>query len=316
MFLSNGKLYTGQDMCEGYDYIPNPETGETMAVSRATGEVSDTVPVPVGSLIYTPEDLERINERKLKQKEFLERKRSSEELGKFSFMEAGGGGLSTLKPATIARLAYLSTYLRFGTNCLYRTQRTPMCKDDLPEVMHLSVSTVDRFWKEVSPGYLNTDDAGNLILCGDSFIHGSLQKGEECGRYTKIYTDTIRNLYRTTATSNHKQLGYIFLMLPYINIEYNALCYNPFETDSEEIVYMTVSEFCKAIGHSYATSHRLRKAYSEITFDVEGKKELFCAFVYDGIHEEKAKIFINPRIIYSGSRWEKVALLASFCKSE
>ena len=316
MILSNGKLYTGQDMCEGYEYIPNPETGEVLAVRRATGEACDTVPVPVGSVVYTPEELERMNERKLKQKEFLERKRSSEELGKFGFMEAGGGELSTLKPATIARLVYLSTYLRFGTNCLYRTQRTPMSRDDLQDVLRLSASTVDRFWREVSPGYLSTDDEGHLILCGNSFIRGPLQKGDECARYTKIYTDAIRNLYRGTSTGNHKQLGYIFLMLPYINIEYNALCHNPFETDVEEIAYMSVSEFCREIQHSYATAYRLRKAYSEIMFDVDGRKELFCVFIYDGIHEEEARIFVNPRIIYSGSRWEKVDLLASFCKSE
>lgn len=210
-------------LAHGYAYQVNDD-GSTYAVNLKTGEVTDAVYalMPPGSAIITPEDFAANYERKRQQREFFLQKQVMEQLGKFCFL-AISSGLDSLSPATIARLIYLSSYLRYGTDCLYITQRTPMTASNLPDVMGLSDTTVYRFLKDVCPSYLSIDDDDNLHINTSVFRRGALSKKDGLGAYQKVYIEAVRNLYRATPISNHKQLGYIFLMLPYINIQYNVL---------------------------------------------------------------------------------------------
>lgn len=76
----------------------------------------------------------------------------------------------------------------------------------------------------------------------------------------------MRKLYIMVQPSQHKHLGYLFKMLPYVNLEYNVLCHNPLESNLDDIQLMTVSEFCGAIGYDISNWHRLNKIYK--TFDL------------------------------------------------
>lgn len=291
------------------------EDGSAYAVNLKTGEVTDAIHalIPPGSAIITPEDFAAHNKRKRQQREFFLKKQVMKPLGKFCFL-AINSSLNCLPPATAARLIYLSSYLRYGTDCLYVTQRTPMKVSDLPKVMGLSDSTIYRFLEEVCPSFLSADDNGDLHINTSVFRRGALPQRDGLGAFQKVYIEAVRNLYRATPVSNHKQLGYIFLMLPYINIQYNVLCKNPYETDIAHVETLTVREFCNLIGHSYSTVARLREAYSRIRFMVNGQQELFCAFVSDGSSLDDARIFVNPHVFYSGTDPERVEVLGHFCK--
>lgn len=299
---------------DGYNY-QQLEDGTVLAVSLKTGEVTEArhATIPAGSVIMTPEDIAAQIERKRQQQEFFLQRKSNEQLGKFFFL-AINSTLNSLSPATVARLIYLSSFLRFGTDCLYITQRTPMKVSDLQKVMGLSDTTIYRFLKDVCPSYLFSDEDENLHIDTSIFRRGGLPKKEGLGSHQKVYIDAIRNLYRATPISNHKQLGYIFLMLPFINIQYNVLCKNPYETDILHVEPLTVREFCELIGHSYSTVARLRDAYSKIRFVVNGQPELFCAFVSDGNNLDDARIFVNPHVFYSGTNHRNVEILGHFCK--
>ena len=300
----------------GYDYREN-EDGSIQAVSLKTGEVSDAVHalIPPGSAIITPEDFAANNQRKRQQREFFLQKQIMGQLGKFCFL-AINNSLNCLPPATAVRLIYLSSYLRYDTDCLYITQRIPMKVSDLQKVMGLSNATIRRFLERVCPSYLSVDHDENLHINTTIFRRGTLPKKDRLGAFQKVYIEAIRCLYRATPISNHKQLGYIFLMLPYINIQHNVLCKNPYETDILHVEPLTVREFCVLIGHSYSTVARLREAYSRICFSVNGQQELFCAFVSAENRLDNARIFVNPHVFYSGSDPEQVEVLGYFCKSQ
>ncbi|MGN0394923.1 MAG: hypothetical protein ACI4EF_06135 [Coprococcus sp.] len=110
-----------------------------------------------------------------------------------------------------------------------------------------------------------------------------------------------------------ESLGYIFKMLPYINLEYNVLCKNPLEQNLENIEFMSLAEFCHAIDYDISQLSRLLKIYKSLTFEVKTKQERFCAFVYDGLDRGSARIFINPHILYNGSSYSQVKVLGKFC---
>lgn len=292
------------------------DTGAWRCIRLSTQEEIDVdiVLAPAGSGIKTPADVEAEKALKEQRHRFLEQKEQLKQLGQFCFL-AIENGFSAISAATAARLVYLSTFLRYGTDSLYLTKRTQMKKTDLPEVMGMSATTAFRFFKEVSPEYLQVDDNGNLSLSGQIFKRGKLDKGNESRAYQKVYIDMVRKLYKGTPLSNHKELGYIFAMLPFINIEYNVLCKNPYETDISNIEMVTVREFCEAIGHSYSTVSRLLETYSKICFFIDGGVEQFCKFVSDSNDIDNAWIFVNPRVVYSGTSPERVKILGAFCKS-
>lgn len=300
-------LQTGSKTnCLGYDYIVDSETGEELAVQRATGEVSQAirVTIPEGSFIITPEAREAAKKRREQQLEYFSEKQIPKILGRF-YCLALDNHFEKLSPIAVARLVYLGTFIKYGTDRLYLTERTPLTKKLLPEVMGVSEDTVSRFLEEVQE-YIFEDEEHNLHIQNPTFIRGKLPS--ENGGYQKIYIDAARKLYTETPVKNHKQLGYIFLMLPFISIEHSILCHRPFAKDVKDIQPMTLKEFCEAVGLAYnrTTISRLKKGYSDIQFMVHGFPELFCAFVSDGQNHDRDRIIVNPRILYSGRDPEQV----------
>lgn len=132
----------------------------------------------------------------------------------------------------------------------------------------------------------------------------------------QFYIDGVRKLYRATKTKYHSRLDYLFKMLPFINIEYNLLCYPEFtmETNLEKIELMSMAEFCDWIDYDVKHLNNLVSEYREIRFDVGGRQERFCALSYNGINKKNARICINPHILYSGSDYSKVEILGAFCR--
>jgi len=224
--------------------------------------------------------------------------------------EKKGGGQHERKKS-IGRLVFLSTFLKWEDGALLLTQRSKMSRDDLPEILGFSRQTASRFLDEASPNYITLDSANNLYMNPKIFYRGEIGRHGESASWRKIYTDSVRKLYRMAGKNNHRYLGYVFKMLPFISIEYNGLCGDIFEKDLALVQFMTDADFCNRIGYDYSAVSRLKKIYRRIRFDVDGHMEPFCAFVEAG---DSTRIFVNPHILYNGTRPEMVAVLGSFCK--
>ena len=296
-----------------YTYID--QNGKKLAISNETGEVTETVSitVPIGTKYYTPESQRKWRDyQKFKEKNEL-RKIANDELGKFFFVQ-NNETFNTLLPQTVTRLIFLNTFINYGDNKLMLTKRTPMKRKDLSKVLGVSKAVVTGFWKEVSPEYIQEKDDGLIFTNTDVFIRRRLNQRGIYNPYQKFYIDGIRKLYQATDVTNHKHLGYIFKMLPFINLEYNVLCYNPLEPDLEKVKFMSLSEFCSAIDYDVSHLNRLFAIYKRIKFDVKESQEKFCAFAWDGLNRESAKIFVNPHILYNGTNYNNVELLGAFCK--
>lgn len=297
----------------GYDYFIN-ENGNQVAVSRNTGEVTEaiTVTLPIGSKSYTPEQQQQYKkwqEHKLSQ---CLRKNASDELGNFYFLLTNNV-FDDVQPQTATRLIMLFTYLHYDGS-LKLTQRTSMRKSDLQEVLRLSKSATHQFWNEVKNRYLSEID-GVLFSTDNKFVfRGKMNKEHQ--PYQKFYINSVRNLYRKVAnTKKHKQLGYIFKLLPYINIQFNIICKNPFESDLNMIEPLTIGEFCELIQYNSSNFHRLLRDYRQITFYVQNRKENFVSFIWDGItNKSDMKFYVNPHILYAGTNYEQVKMLGKFCE--
>lgn len=301
---------------QGYEYMTDEDTGKVMAIRRATGEITEAVLccLPVGTISYTPESQELYKERKEQEQKKHLRRETNKPLGDFYFIPTSEQ-FTNIAPETVTRLIYLNSFVGYDDNKLMLTQRTPMKHRDLAEILNVSKSTISRFWKEVSPAYITESDSGLIFSNNIIFKRGSIKNAKEYLQYQKIYINGVRKLYEATERNNHRQLGYLFKLLPFINLEYNMLCYNPLETDIEKIELVSIADFCKMIGYDIAHLNRLMSIYRSIQFDVGGRYERFCAITYDGINKNNAKIFVNPHILYCGSDYNKVEILGAFCKN-
>lgn len=285
-----------------------------LAVDKTTGEVSHAIvcAVPEGSKIYTPAQQRAYEKLKEAQRKKYFARLSNSELGHYYFVSSAEK-FKGLTPETVTRLIYLSTHLiRYNTNTLMLTRKTPMRRKDLAKVLGVSKSTANRFWCEVSPKYIDENENGLLITNTEVFKRGSIRRVTDDNPYLKMYINGVRKLYESAETSNYKRLGYLFKLLPFVNLEYNILCANPLEADIENIEPLTIAQFCELIGYDKSHINRLLEVYNTVRFEVNGRQERFCSVVYNGIDRNNAMIIINPHILYSGSDYNAVKVLGAF----
>ena len=281
-------------------------------VDKATGEVEDVsiFIAPVGSRVITPDQQKAINSYRKRQAELnIQSKRSGKKKPPFTWVSTEAD-FSEVSPANITRLIYLSTYLSFHNSELRIGERRKLTKGMLPEVLGVGERTVERFLCEVSPTFLLVDNKGNLSLNTVAFAKGAMKN--MIAFYIKVFAKGMQELYNSVPKSKHKQLGYVFALLRYINVEHNILCHNPDEVDIEKIEPMTMQEFCVEIGYDYRHVDRLHKVFKGLTFDVGGgKRELFCSIIKNE-YTGKELMIVNPRVFYSGKNAEAVAEFGAF----
>lgn len=148
-----------------------------------------------------------------------------DELGYFYFV-LKENQLGKLSAESAARLIFLCTFLNYN-NELMLSQRQRMKRSDLKSVLKLSIGSVFNFWHEVNPLYIVKDRDG-LKLTNTDIIRGKVI--DKQNSFQRLYIENIRKLYRTSKTSQHRYLRRVFQTLPFINTEYNIICWNPYET--------------------------------------------------------------------------------------
>lgn len=273
-------------------------------VDKISGEIVGEM--PVGFKVITPKQMEARRQYSSRKNNYEMRKCNNSELGYFYFIYHEHQ-LGNISAETVGRLIYLLTYVDYNNNFMIR-KNCHMKKSNLQEVLHVSRATANRFWNEIKDVYIKESDKGLMLIC-DDIIRGKINDKQKL--FQKFYIRYIRDLYSATKSTNHRYLGYIYQIMPYINFEYNVLCKNPLETNIEDVELLTLMELCDCIGYDKNNSHKLVKIYDSITLDVDGHKEYLLSFVKN---KGVTKMFINPHIIYAGSNYEQVKILGLFVK--
>ena len=298
-------------MLSGYELIVD-DHGQKSFVDNDTGEVVPAVSVtlPVGTISYTPQSqaaYHRRNEDRINQI-----RSAGNELGYFVFAKSEDRRES-LSPQDMARLIFIATFLKYDDDRLYLSERELLKKEDLPKIMRLSKRTFLRFWNSVVDKYIFVGETDELHI-SQEFYRGSLKNRQDIyhTNYQKIYIATLRELYYSTAISQHRYLGYVFLLLPFINHQLNMLCWNPQEADPNKVEPMSIDDFCNLVGYDRSQRSRLIEAFVKIKFVWYGRQQSFCRFVTDDPRSNHYTIFVNPHILYRGDDWRRVEVLCSF----
>lgn len=228
--------------------------------------------------------------------------------------------IENLDTQNITRLMYLATYVSYKDNLLTYDNGVPLKKKDIKKLMNLSDNAFRSFFKELI-------DKGYLIEVPDGYKLSShiVHKGEnklrpldEHERYVKIYIHAMRKMYNSVTVRQHRFLGYVFQMLPYVNIYHNILCLNPFEKELENIRPYTFADMISSLGLSDYNINHFRTMAEKILFDINGEEQHFFCYVMNV--EVKSRndgvVVINPNILYGENEVRRSDCLGFFKKQD
>lgn len=136
---------------------------------------------------------------------------------------------------------------------------------------------------------------GDYFKINDRYAkRGSLTASESKEDCTRIFDKGLRELYNGCSQKQHKQLYYIFKILPYVSPKFNSICSNPNEQAVEKIKPLKLSEICERVGY---TSHNAKKFEKEML-----KLQLFGEYAMVGIINGKGVWYkLNPKVTYAGT---------------
>jgi len=248
---------------------------------------------------------ERKNYRRIKEAEKYNAyvRQSAKEHGGFTFVNTMCD-LTVSDPATIGRLAYLSTYLDFDNQALLKGQDYPICKSDLSHILQISKPTAAKFYDDAIASGLLLDHGAEGLYLDKVFFRGFTNKND---KPTRLYINTVRDLYNRLKSSQHHRFGYVVQLIPFINREWNILCHNPFEAESQSINPMSLKQLCQKLCLNVEHSTRLTKAITSPVFSFNGQEQQLCAIVPTNTNYGKqSTVYVNPHLIYGGSDFAKV----------
>lgn len=230
--------------------------------------------------------------------------------------------LTDIPPATLTRLAMLACHVGYDDNTLMRIPRggtRHMTLRDIKKCLNLPRATFNRFWgsvyseKPTTGRYIYGNDTNGYTLT-DLFSCGSLMRGRSV-LVQKMYINTLQKLYyggrimqpdgsyRDISPTDHRAIGRVLLLIPYLHEELNALCWNPYETDAEKILPLTNLDIAQILGIDPDHISREIRKLMDITVTVEikekGPKEMHLfARCQTG---SKTIYFTNSALLYFGS---------------
>lgn len=221
--------------------------------------------------------------------------------------------LCDIAPANATRLVMLASYMNYQGQIM-RTRKTPMTLKDLQDILKLNRSKVYQFLNETKDFIYATDD-GIYFKDDCNIFRGQLPKVKEFEHYQRVFCKSVQKLFSETDKSKLKPLGYVFQILPFINLDYNVIAISdPYETDFDKLQPLTTKQFCEIIGYDTSQSSRLKRELKSLQFEYKDRKEYLLMYINTTEDISTEKIVINPHIIYNGTQYENVEKFGSFCR--
>lgn len=209
----------------------------------------------------------------------------------------------------LVKIIYLLTYMDYKHNMLVSRQGAydayrPMKREDVRRVIRLHDSKFPNFWsKLIQSGIISENDCGELIVC-DEFRRGKVDGRTTHGMsMIKIFSHAVRYLYENTDVRSHKYLAYLYRLIPYINLKYNVLCFNPLETNKHRIKLVSAGELCEIVGMENCKKNedRLINSMLKLSFYDKSKEKWSVITVIKRMENDELRqyITINP-LFYAG----------------
>ena len=191
-----------------------------------------------------------------------------------------------ISAANLTRLMYASTFCE--------SDGSIMSKAALRDQMKLNRTRWAEFWNEMTENNILYEKENVVYINSDFFVNGQIATNKN---YTRLFCEYVRQLYESCDSSNdHKQLSYIFKIIPFINRRTNTICLNPTEQEEAEIKAMCLGDFCEIVGYSKKNARRLASELLKIRIN----GELAVGFFVSSLDERTWLPIVNPKLCFGG----------------
>lgn len=255
--------------------------------------------------IETGEDLSQdYRLRHRSQDEAFHRKQSSARMHDFtaSNMRNLHEVYTVLTTAQCGYLMRLQCNVSYEGGTLVNSDKTTMTTDDMLRVLQLTRkrSTFYDFLKACVENDIIRKE-GESDSVNYSINERYHFKGAFDDQFViKTYTARLKRVYREVKATD---IGLIYRMLPFVHMETNALCENPFEHDPTRISWFNRKELAEAIGVNPDT---LGRRLPKMTFD----GEYVVARIKVGAEPERYTF--NPSVFYRQNKAPDATLRSLF----
>lgn len=224
--------------------------------------------------------------------------------------------------ADISRLIMMATFIDYNDreenllvmNSKINNKIVHMTRKDIQYRLNLSDAPFKKFMSEMKKIGMIYEVDKKIYMSIEYFSKGKSDFKKK--NYTRIFIDTVRTLYEGCKPRQHKQLGYIFQLVPFIHYDNNIICKNPNETDIRYCERMSLTEICSLL-NIHTEASRMSKFEAEllkftITYD-ERKFYLFKRIIVKGGNGKFDYFVINPQIVWSGKNMEQARETIESC---
>jgi hypothetical protein len=219
----------------------------------------------------------------------------------FAFFESCktmGEQYPSLTQAELARLMFVGTYTGYRTGRLQHDNGRVIDKKALELLVGISRNKFSEFYKKLIGEGILQEVNGELFVSPSVFYRGPVKEiGYKLDEYrhTRLFRKTVRELYEKYTGRKTIQLAIIYAVLPFLNFDTNVVCFNPKETDEDEIQPMNLENLA-ALLH-YQDTHKLKRALESVKIDGQP-----VFWLPQNVHDKRhRRIIVNPRIVFAGS---------------
>ena len=221
-----------------------------------------------------------------------------------------------ISPASLTRLIYIATFVREDGLIVEDLKGKPMSLDKVRHKIDASDATFWRFWKEVRSNGVVVDAPGGLAIDRSMFRFGGLDRRElqalrkDDIYISKVWVQAVRYLYENASERTMKQLSVLFRIMPFVNRQFNVVCWNPLEERQSEVRRMTLAEVAEIAGYKAKDLTRFQSNLMGIIFERNGRMMNAVNYTYHnngGIAQHS--LYINPYVYYGGNRFAEAEIL-------
>ncbi|MGG0418256.1 hypothetical protein ABEY52_19660 [Priestia aryabhattai] len=198
-------------------------------------------------------------EKVYQEKKRREQSRKKSKAFTFSNMENAKEVIQMLTTMELGYFLVLQTYIDYSNNSLVKSTHnpTPMKRRDIGEVLGISNRShvkkhIDNFLEKglLIEKIIAVDGKEVSSFCIDERYHFKGKTDNQ--KVVKSFSEQIRRIYNTNLSKKSKKqpadMGFLYLILPYIHYHTNILCSNPFETNTQAIEALSIVDICRVTG--------------------------------------------------------------------
>lgn len=203
----------------------------------------------------------------------------------------------------IVKLIYIGTFTKSTGALMLDNFKTHITKDKLKALLMIKDRKVfGTFYNKLIDNEIIFEQDNVLYINLEYFYYGKENTyrklmGEKLEDFTRVYIQTIRNLYVNTSFKEHKRLSMVFQLLPYVNWKYNVLCTNIYETDTKVINPINISDVMEILGYNKSQISRFRKDF----YSIKCKEYNMFMSVQGDANYLNSYIVVNPSVYYRGN---------------